>query len=374
MAHRRNSSLPRYHIQHLQEAEAARPSFFFPPSPLKKAAVIFAASLILSVTIMIVFELTAKRHLSQLRSLHHRMPSNGSSRNVYGVFERPEWNEGLWNIVASSPDASTSPRPRLRDSPYLVVIVASAPCNFRRRAAIRNSWYRLQTSKDLLTVFLVGQTINRDLANRVLLEAGVERDVLVGSYRDAYRNLTLKTVHGLLWSHETLKPKYVLKTDDDCFVNLKILSRLLRENADVVRTDRPLYVGNVRWESRVIRDPSNRWYVPERALGATLYPPYGSGAGYLLDGEALSRFVDVAKYVKPFPNEDAYVGVVLRTANVRPLQSARFATRSAGLWICNFLYLVVVHGVSAGEQGLFADKVVAAEKQCRGAEIDTDWN
>ncbi|XP_064463993.1 beta-1,3-galactosyltransferase 1-like [Ornithodoros turicata] len=337
----------------------------------KKTSLGLTLVIVIAVVIVVGLELSAKRYDYQpikshlrprTRVLRHRRPSC----EVPAHFRGPAWNRDLWNIANSDPDASTTPR--LIDDPFLLVAIASAPSNFDRRSAIRKS---LPGSSRVQVVFLIGESRSPELTRETIIEATDKRDVVIGPYADTYRNLTLKTVHGLLWSHRTVRPNYVLKTDDDCFVNLCVLLELLQKRGD---SPRPLYVGNMRWESKVIRDPSSRWFVPEHVLHATQYPPYGSGAGYLLNNVALDLFVGDVHCVGPFPNEDAYIGVVMNIASVTPVQSARFATRSPGLWICNFLYVVVVHGVSALEQGKFAEKVAVANQRCRGKFIDTEWN
>ena len=46
-------------------------------------------------------------------------------------------------------------------------------------------------------------------------------------FQDIYYNLTLKTVMGLKWSSiYCSQAKYVMKTDDDIFVNVPLLHRV----------------------------------------------------------------------------------------------------------------------------------------------------
>ena len=58
----------------------------------------------------------------------------------------------------------------------------------------------------------------------------VYKDILRLDYQDTYENLTNKTVLTLRWIAEKCEPKYVLKTDDDCFVNILVLSTWLQKN------------------------------------------------------------------------------------------------------------------------------------------------
>ncbi|XP_065307087.1 beta-1,3-galactosyltransferase 4-like [Dermacentor albipictus] len=334
------------------------------------------------------------------------------------------WSSDLWDTVFVT---KTHPTVAPGQNVFLVVVIASAPSNTRRRNAIRSTWGRRtaessrfdrNTSTTLLPVFLVGECEDSSQRRLIHKEAKEFGDMLVGAYLDTYRNLTLKTIHGLLWVADHLRPSFVLKTDDDCFVNVAVLLDVLAETvvlqsepvgtgivretsgselppgdgaaieqtsssssspwsarrAVVPRVPSPLYVGNIRWNNEVVRNPRSRWFVSERDYARAQYPPYGSGAGYVLDARALDVLARKVRRVRPFANEDAYVGTVLGEAGVRPVQSYRFVSQPSGLWTCNFLYVVVIHGVSHDDHRKLLDKVRAAREQCRDVERDVGWD
>ncbi|KAK8787984.1 hypothetical protein V5799_022242 [Amblyomma americanum] len=332
------------------------------------------------------------------------------------------WSNDLWDILFT---CTTQPVVE-SDNVFVVIIVTSAPSNVRRRSAIRSTWGQRRhlsepridkgTSMSVFPVFLVGDV--EDVSNRRLVykEATEFGDMLVGPYLDTYRNLTLKTVHGFMWVAERVRPTFVLKTDDDCFVNVDILLEVLTETlvfqSEQVKTaseqkvstyktssgdtagtrylpstpsyrsatraftrlPSPLYVGNVRWANKVVRNPTSRWFVSEQDYAKVQYPPYASGAGYVLDARALDVLTSNVRRIRPFPNEDAYVGTVLREAGVRPVQSYRFVSQPSGLWACNFLYIVVIHGVSEDQHASLVAKVKDARQQCRDVERDVGWD
>ncbi|KAL1429803.1 hypothetical protein MTO96_015667 [Rhipicephalus appendiculatus] len=280
-------------------------------------------------------------------------------------------------------------------------MIASAPANTRRRNAIRSTWGRPSTEQSrrfaqgkstttVLPVFLVGECEDHSQGRLIREEAQEFGDMLVGTYLDTYRNLTLKTVHGFLWVADHLRPSYVLKTDDDCFVNVDVLLDVLAETvvfqsepADGEHRDEELREGAGVFSRRrrqrpggdaVVRNPRNRWFVSEKDYAGSWYPPYGSGAGYVLDARALDVLTRNVRRVRPFANEDAYVGTVLSEAGVRPVQSYRFVSQPSGLWTCNFLYVVVVHGVSPDDHDKFLSKVRAAREECRDVERDIGWD
>lgn len=360
------------------------------------------------------------------RDTSRRVKERPRSYRIRGMVQKLEerrypnfaWDPHLWRIVTRFQSSHGASLPK--GVPSLVILIASAPENIRQRNAIRTAWSRgLNGSPPAaLTVFLVGRTENPEQDKVIANEVKDEGDVLLGNYKDSYRNLTLKTVHGLIWAGMHLKPLYVLKTDDDCFVNTKVLNDVLTgdiafrlnrlgssarrvaftmlqnvtpekkvEDAKTLTVETPLsmfsgfqeyssalYVGSIRWENEVVRDAKNRWYVSEQDFSASQYPPYPSGAGYVLDAAALSLFIRTVRYVRPFANEDAYVGSVLNEAGVEPQHSSRFSARTSSFWTCNLLYLVVIHGVQPAEQAGLVKRVQEAKQECRGLEVELGWN
>ena len=57
-------------------------------------------------------------------------------------------------------------------------------------------------------------------------------NALISAFQDTYHNLTLKTIMGLKWmSIFCPQAQYVLKTDDDIYVNVDLLHRSLLEES-----------------------------------------------------------------------------------------------------------------------------------------------
>ena len=70
---------------------------------------------------------------------------------------------------------------------------------------------------------------------------------------------------------------YVLKTDDDVFVNVRNLLKFVMENRKPI-----LLVGTLQCGAVPIRDPHNKWYAPKYMIRAAVYPNYLSGTAYLM--------------------------------------------------------------------------------------------
>lgn len=308
-------------------------------------------------------ESSAEKYKSGKRTkLHHKSVEVFGKKHVIQFIEDTviKWQlEDLYDIFSVQPMCQ-------RGSKFLIVIT-SAPENSDRRKAIRETW--CSPSKFNLTkftwqcVFLIGQSPHQPSEVLVDNEINHNGDILKGSYIDSYRNLTQKVMHGLHWASTVCPTKYVLKTDDDVFVNAKLLLNILTADTQVEN----VYIGlvvNTPKKLEVIRNPVNKWVVSFEEYPESHYPPYSSGMGYLLSADVISRMVNLSKFVTPIPNEDAYIGVLADRLSVEPFRTGRFTLTGSGLRLCNFVYLVVIHRISSQEQYSMFQKALDAPLKC----------
>ncbi|KAH0617279.1 hypothetical protein JD844_015314 [Phrynosoma platyrhinos] len=258
----------------------------------------------------------------------------------------------------------------------LLILVASASGNAEARQVIRRTWAAQAWPPPYYlwqVVFLVGQSPTKRAARQVQQEQREFGDILLGGYLDTYRNLTLKVLHGLKWAVEHCQPSFILKTDDDCFVNTDRLPEFLARRSPSERS--LLYAGSLfpREKRQVIRHPASKWYVSREDYSPSEYPPYASGIGYLLSLGAARLVLRVAEQVRPVPVEDAYVGILAQRAGLRLSSSARFAKQNARWHLCNYRYLFVIHHLSAGEQEAATRSMREAHTACRGNPEVSRW-
>lgn len=271
-----------------------------------------------------------------------------------------------WNIQSYHDSYSLTPR-CMKDT-RTVILITSAVNNIQRRNSIRNTWCSPSnfnsSSLPWTCVFLVGQSLDANDYLNLQTESQKYHDILTGSYLDSYRNLTVKIMHGLDWVRQFCKSDYVLKTDDDVYVNTLLLDELVSRHTP--KSD--VYIGLVMQTDgrlEVVRNPESRWFVSMDEYPSSHYPPYASGMGYLLSKDVVDKVVDASQYTLPFANEDAYVGVLINDIGVRPVRSGRFTLTGSGLRTCNLVYLVVVHHISAEEQYTMMERNKEAQKTCR---------
>ena len=219
--------------------------------------------------------------------------------------------------------------PRCKPGIELVIVVTSRPSSIYQRLAIRNSWGRPDSvinqhlfkdkKFDFISIFAIGQTPNKITQNIIEKESQGFGDILQLFYIDSYENLTNKTLLTLEWLSYNCEPKFVLKTDDDCFVNLLSLEPWLHTlKSDI------LYVGKRNVHMPVIRNPKHRNYVAVEDFSEKYYEPYCSGGGYMLSGKILKNVTGKAKFFKQIRNEDAFIGIVMNFMNISPVHDKGF--------------------------------------------------
>lgn len=127
----------------------------------------------------------------------------------------------------------------------LIILVASKPSNFERRAAIRETWGYPKRFSDvpIKTVFLLG--FEKDLDNPVhegqekvdtsSLDEAIEHeitkygDVIQGDFHDNDANNTIKTQMGLRWLVESCSQfRFAAFVSDDMYVSIKNILKFIR--------------------------------------------------------------------------------------------------------------------------------------------------
>lgn len=157
----------------------------------------------------------------------------------------------------------------------LMIIISSNPYNRENRMVIRNTWGRNHDSTKV--VFLVGETGNLTIAQKIQNESIKYGDIVQGNFVDVYRNMTYKHVMGLKWvAHHCPKAKYVLKTDDDIVVNSREMTHFLaRELSPWGAKD--LITCQVLENAKVQRSKKSKWKVTTEEYASTYYPTYCAG-------------------------------------------------------------------------------------------------
>lgn len=228
----------------------------------------------------------------------------------------------------------------------LIVIVYSAIGNFAARQAIRETWGKFAVERGALLLFMLGNSNNQTLVASIADEDKTYSDILQGSFVDSYYNLTLKTLTMVKWvSVNCEKVKFVLKVDDDMFLNMQIVV-----DFSETRTFSKSIIGHIakRWKPH--RDPHSKWYVPMDAFNRTLFPNFATGPCYFISGDAAIPLIQTALKMKAIYLEDVFMtGIVAEAANVRRLNYSLMKNVKVKVTPCNFKRFMTSHKHSPSE-------------------------
>lgn len=94
------------------------------------------------------------------------------------------------------------------------------------------------------------------LQNAITEENRQYNDIIQEKFHDTYNNLTLKSVMMLKWvTSNCAQAKYLMKTDDDMFVNIPALLKTLQPRSPATG----ILLGSLICNAKPILDPNNKW-------------------------------------------------------------------------------------------------------------------
>lgn len=230
---------------------------------------------------------------------------------------------------------------------FLLVLVSSAPQNFERRNSIRNTWGSdISTSAGLQwrTFFLLGQTKNQGVSRLIEEEEKTCGDIIRGDYFEHYWNQSFKIEMGFEWAARYCNFSFLLKADDDVFVQTRDLITFLDQPST---PKKGLYLGKVEYRPLVRRYGKHN--ISVREFSGSRYPDYCTGAGFVLSYDVVNCLVGLFDVVNPFRVDDAYVGMLAFKANITPVFHNGFVIPYSQYDACYFVPRTLVQHRATGE-------------------------
>lgn len=216
-------------------------------------------------------------------------------------------------------------------------MVTSGPANFEARSAIRRTWgsASLASKENVEVNFVLGDPKNEGVQSEVVQEHEEFGDILQGNFQDSYMNLTLKSVFLLKYLsaidglYDGLKS--VLKTDDDCYVNLPVLKHAAKNNKMAIVGS---VLGRKEGHIPVIRAPDpdttpnaehDKWEIPSWMYKGKHFPASVSGSGYLIAISSASCMYKTALKTPFLVLEDVFItGLCSRPCGLQLKHSKAF--------------------------------------------------
>lgn len=201
----------------------------------------------------------------------------------------------------------------------IIFIVKSYVLNFGQRIAIRRTWGGV-TALRSKTLFIVGYL--DDIDHLVQLESNNYKDIVQLNLPDLYENVVYKTIYSFLWlSHVNINAEFIHFVDDDRLVNPINIYDLASNNihsADLVM------VGYKLEFSKPHRNKNSKTYISLDDYPFLFYPPYIIGGTILTNFKTVLLLANAVAFTKVIPIEDAYIGIVAKSVNIKLKHHFRF--------------------------------------------------
>lgn len=209
----------------------------------------------------------------------------------------------------------------------MLVLIQSYISHGDRRNSIRKSWGNCTTNNPAYkwkVLFIIGTTKEERDPNLLSEEMFKHNDLLFFKTGESFYNLTEKLQKSFQWITRHCDFRYLLKADDDVFVNMGALYDYLGQER-MPKTE--LFTGQVMWWSEVYRDGR---YAIDKGYPRAVYPRYCSGGGYILSHDVVMKFVKLFPYVPYMRIDDAYFGELALKSGIHTIHSDNFRMWSDG--------------------------------------------
>ncbi|XP_052784570.1 beta-1,3-galactosyltransferase 1-like [Mya arenaria] len=214
-------------------------------------------------------------------------------------------------------------------SPYVLMVVPSVPKHFQPRQVIRTTMGRFAKPTNKLKlanvsfklVFVVGRDGNTQTDRLIKNESRAYGDVVQADFIDSYYNLTRKMLVTLKWvSIFCAEIEYMLKADEDVFVNIPLLMKYLKSFPQKIKGSIHGHVNNRPSVKRL-----GKWAVKRSEFPLPQYPRYASGNSYVISGNLIPRMFMVSEYLPYMPIEDAFLtGILAKMVETNLINHAGF--------------------------------------------------
>lgn len=196
---------------------------------------------------------------------------------------------------------------RNEQSLFLLMAVPSRAGHFRERIAIRNTWGSVvKQDTSLRMIFFVGKEVGEldpKIEDMIATEKEKYMDIVELDIKEKYKSLVEKITALLRWVYVHCNyPEYILKVDDDVFLNSYRLINYLKENNPVNSI-----IGCKVTNGTVDRNKLSKYYISEEEYKPNNFPDYLGGPAYVISGDILDKLYLATYEVPSIFIEDVYV-------------------------------------------------------------------
>eukprot|EP00040_Diaphanoeca_grandis_P043841 m.269259 g.269259 ORF g.269259 m.269259 type:complete len:483 (+) comp83272_c0_seq1:143-1591(+) len=227
---------------------------------------------------------------------------------------------------------------------FIVIITSQGDRAAKQRNLVRTTWLdQIQTEiphSQVMARFFIGHYNNTTAVTaNVAAEMESHQDIVVVDVGDSYGGLIEKVRASFQWVVSHHEAQFVAKFDDDCYVApLNLLAALSKQPHE------RLYFGKMMHGSRVQRD-QGRNSEPHLPKEVDWFPPYASGAGYVLSWDLVKTVAFPGVKLLPMINEDGHLGFVLLPFDVHRVTTAHIHAYGVQTNCLNANEVIAIHYV-----------------------------
>lgn len=143
------------------------------------------------------------------------------------------------------------------------------------------------------------------------------------------------------------KVSFVLKTDDDMFINV---SRLLLFISKHKPEQRVIY-GRLAKKWKPIRNKKSKYYISPQQYRPPIFPDFTTGPAYLMPGRLAKELYSAALNHTYFKLEDVFVtGIVASSLKIKRVHVPEFLNKRISFTACSVQRGISIHMVKGAEQ------------------------
>uniref|UniRef100_A0A8C3WK67 Hexosyltransferase n=1 Tax=Catagonus wagneri TaxID=51154 RepID=A0A8C3WK67_9CETA len=247
----------------------------------------------------------------------------------------------------------------------LLLFVKTAPENYYRRSAIRNTWgnekyVRSQLNANVKTLFVLGtpsDPLTRErLQRRLVWEDQMYSDIIQQDFVDSFYNLTLKFLLQFRWANSFCPhAKFLMTADDDIFIHMPNLIEYLQSLEQMGVQD--FWIGRVHHGAPPIRDKSSKYYVSYDIYQWPAYPDYTAGAAYVISGDVAAKVYEASQTLNSsLYIDDVFMGLCANKIGLVPQSHVFFSGEGKTPYHpCIYEKMMTSHGHVEDLQDLWKD-------------------
>lgn len=289
------------------------------------------------------------------------MPKKESAKPAQSKVPRGILTKEVYDAGHIIPNADLCPD--LGRAMKLMVLITSSPEHAEPRMAIRQTWGHFAQRRDIGIAFVLGVAKADQQNEAIRSEMNVYGDIIQSRFVDFYDNLTLKTVSMFEWvdSYCSEVP-FVLKTDDDMFINIPKLLALTEKQ---VAAQKKIF-GRLAKKWKPIRNSSSKYYVSVSQYPQTFFPDFTTGPAYLVTRDAVHDMYTSALNATYLKLEDVFMtGVVAQNTSVKRVHVNEFYNKRIPYNVCNIRKAISIHMVKFHEQFILWEKLHDSRVRCK---------